>query len=233
MKTNRESETSRYQFDESELLSLFYEVDPIRPKLSAPYLKDGYVCATDTHIMVRIKAEVLNREYNEVEDLNLVLPSGNCNFKVSLKEINDALAAIPQIDEEIEVRGDKECPECDGEGGVEWEYIDQAGKRHYKFCDCPVCDGTGYIDKPHRIKTGKKIPAEDCPIQIRSVIFESKYLYILRRAMEIIGLSEIRCIHQKLGLPCIFVVDENIEIVIMPFRGEPAKYQILGKDVEK
>ena len=167
--------------------------------------------------MVRRKAEVLNREYNEVEDLNLVLPSGNCNFIVTLKEIKDTLAAIPQI----EVRGDKECPECDGEGGVEWNYIDQAGKRHYKFCDCPVCDGTGYIDKP------------DCPIQIRSVIFESKYIDILRRAMEIIGLSEIRCIHQELRQPCIFVADENIEIVIMPFMGEPAKYQILGKDIEK
>lgn len=178
MKTSRESTTSRYQFDESELLSLFYEVDGNRPKLSAPYLKDGYVCATDAHIMARIKAEVLNRKYNEVEGLNLVLPSGNCNFMVTLKEIKDTLAAIPQIDEEIEVRGDKECPECDGEGSVEWGYIDQAGKQHYKFCDCPVCDGTGYIDKPHRIKTGKKIPAEYCPIQIRSVIFNWIYIKI-------------------------------------------------------
>ena len=53
----------KYQFNEQELLSLFYDKEnDMRPDMAAPYLKNGYVCATEAHILIRIKAEMLNGE---------------------------------------------------------------------------------------------------------------------------------------------------------------------------
>lgn len=48
----------KYQFNEQELLSLFYDKEnDMRPDMAAPYLKNGYVCATEAHILIRIKAD--------------------------------------------------------------------------------------------------------------------------------------------------------------------------------
>ena len=71
----------KYQFNEQELLSLFYDKEnDMRPDMAAPYLKNGYVCATEAHILIRIKAETLNGKYNEIEGLNIDFPADNCNF---------------------------------------------------------------------------------------------------------------------------------------------------------
>ena len=222
----------KYQFNEQELLSLFYEENDIRPILSAPYLKNGYVCATESHILIRIKAETLNGEYKEVDGLNLTLPKSNCNFIISLQDIKTTLANIPQIEEEKRFGGNVMCKECDGEGEVEWEYRDKRGHYYYDYFECPACKGSGYEDEPRYVKTGKMIPYGLCPIRIRRVTIKAEFIEILSKAMEIIGVDEVRCIHQELGKPCIFRIDDNIEIVIMPFMAESVDYHILGRDVE-
>ena len=83
----------KYQFNEQELLSLFYDKEnDMRPDMAAPYLKNGYVCATEAHILIRIKAEMLNGEYNEIESLNIDFPADNCNFIIGLQDIKTAIA---------------------------------------------------------------------------------------------------------------------------------------------
>ena len=75
------------------------------------------------------------------------------------------------------------------------------------------------------------IPDGDCPIRIRRIVIKAEFLEILGKAMEIIGVDEIRCVHQDIAKPCIFRVDDNIEIIIMP-RFDDAVYHIEGRDAE-
>lgn len=49
--------------------------------------------------------------------------------------------------------------------------------------------------------------------------------------MEIIGVDKVRCVHQEPTQPCIFRVDDNIEIIIMPCLAV-ADYSIEGRDAE-
>ena len=222
----------KYQFNEQELLSLFYDKEnDMRPDMAAPYLKNGYVCATEAHILIRIKAETLNGEYNEIEGLNIDFPADNCNFIISQQDLKTAIENIPKVEEEEKVGKDIECEECNGEGEVEWEYRDRNGNYHYDYHDCPKCYGDGYISHVKYQKTGRMIPDGDCPIRIRYVIIKAEFLEILVKAMEIIGVDEIRCVHQEYRTPCIFRVDDNIEIIIMPCLAE-ADYHIEGRDAK-
>lgn len=149
----------KYQFNEQELLSLFYDKEnDMRPDMAAPYLKNGYVCATEAHILIRIKAETLNGKYNEIEGLNIDFPADNCNFIIGLQDIRTAIASIPQVEEKEKVGKNIECEECNGEGEVEWEYRDSDGHYHYEYHDCPKCYGDGYTSHVKYKKTGRMIP---------------------------------------------------------------------------
>lgn len=75
------------------------------------------------------------------------------------------------------------------------------------------------------------IPDGDCPIRIRRIVIKAEFLEILGEAMEIIGVDEVRCVHQDPARPCIFRVDDNIEIIIMPCLADD-NYHIEGRDAE-
>lgn len=222
----------KYQFNEQELLSLFYKEDnDLRPFMTTPFLKNGYVCATEAHILIRIKAETLRGKYKETEKGNIDWPADNCNFIISLQEIETMLSSIPQVEEEIKIGEDIECEECNGEGEVEWEYEDKSGRYHYEEHECPICQGNGYESRARYKTTGRMIPDGECSIWIRRIAIKAEFLEVLSKAMKIIGVDEVRCVHQDPAKPCIFRVDDNIEIIIMPRLGE-AEYHIEGRDAE-
>lgn len=222
----------KYQFNEQELLSLFYDKgNDMRPYLTAPYLKNGYVCATEAHILIRIKAETLNGKYKEIEKGNIDWPTDNCNFIVSLQDIEKALSNIPQVEEEEQIGKDIDCEECDGEGEVEWEYQNKNGRYYHEEHTCPVCLGSGYSARAKYQKTGRMIPDEEYHVGIRHVAIKAKWLEILAKAMKLIGVEEVRCVHQAYASPCIFRIDDNIEIILMPYWAE-TEYHIEGRDAE-
>lgn len=222
----------KYKFNEQELLSLFCDKEnEIRPAMATPYIKNGYVCATEAHVLIRIKAETLNGEYNEIEGLNIDFPADNCNFIIGLQDIKTAIASIPQVEEEKKIGENITCMECNGEGEVEWEYQDKSGHYHYADHECPMCEGSGFESESRYVKTGRMIPDGDCPIRIRRIVIKAKFLEILGKALEIIGVDEIRCVHQDPAQPCIFRVDDNIEIIIMPCLADD-NYHIEGRDAE-
>lgn len=221
----------KYKFNEQELLSLFYDKgNDMRPHLTAPYLENGYVCASEGHILIRIKAEILNGEYQESTWRNISFPADNCDFLVSLRDVEMALINIPQVEETKLMGEDEDCEECDGEGVVEWEYRGKKQQDYYRYHACPVCDGFGYKCRAVYKKTGEMVPDKEFPIGIRDIVFKSKFIEILGKAMRIMGVDKVRCVHQSYGDPCIFRVDNNIEIIIMPYMS-PSGYYIQGEDV--
>lgn len=127
----------KYQFNEQELLSLFYDKEnDMRPDMAAPYLKNGYVCATEAHILIRIKAETLNGKYNEIEGLNIDFPADNCNFIIGLQDIRTAIASIPQVEEKEKVGKDSKnvCvfsnrPERSSSNGMSSRYPPRGSSR--------------------------------------------------------------------------------------------------------
>ena len=186
----------KYSFNEKELLDLFVANDDSRPLFMHPYIKDGYVCATDNSKIIRIKADALNGEYEPTDRMNLEWPNESCDYIITDKDLEKALASIPQVEEEIETGEDVKCPECDGTGTVYWEYDDRNFKSYRREFDCPVCDGSGYVEETQVKKTGKMIPDPTAAVGIANNALRIDNIQTLLEAMKIIGTAEIHLVAQ-------------------------------------
>ncbi|WP_276880481.1 hypothetical protein [Bacteroides heparinolyticus] len=211
----------KYNFNEKELLSLFIAGDnELREVLKKPYTNNGFVFASDSHIMIRINPEILQGKYPECPKLRLDFPKNDLSVKISLKAIKEVLSELPKTDIEF-VGDDIFCDECDADGNVYWEYQDSNGKLHEKSFACPICDGSGYIERKREIHTGNFVPYLNLVIGIGDVSYKACYVDIVCRAMEMLGVDEITLLHQGEYEIMLLQVDENIHIGVMPNLSEP------------
>lgn len=216
------------QFNEEELLGLFTDSsNDLRPMYAKPYLKDGYVCATNGRCLVRIKADMTEGRYEPVTGLNIPIPEDNCNCPVTDKDLEKALAGVPQVEETTGDGEDGECPECHGYGTVYWEYTDNNGRLYEYEHDCPVCDGSGYVEKAEPVKTGRMIPSPEASFCFRNRNLRTDSVQILLAAMKATGATEVRLVAQKDHIS-VFRIDGNIEIVISSYL-EKADYTVIKK----
>lgn len=211
----------KYNFNEKELLSLFVASDnELREVLKKPYTNNGFVFASDSRIIIRINPEILSEEYPECPKLGLGLPKKNLSVKISLKAIKEVLSELPKTDIEF-VGDDIFCDECDAGGAVCWEYQDRNGKYHEQLFHCPICGGSGYIKRKKEIHTGNFVPNLDLVIGIGDSSYKARYVDIVCRAMEMLGVDEITLLHQGEYEMMLLQVDENIHIGVMPNLSEP------------
>lgn len=189
---------------EAALLDLFvYTEDDMRPSLEKPMEQDGYICATDTHIAIRIKKEMLTGEYDCRESPNFarVFPTPKREYFITQRAITEAIAKCG-LDEALYV----DCPECKGSGEVEWHYHDKDGDTHTQEDYCPVCGGDGNAfngANKYVLLAGDKA-------------FQAHYLIRILKAMRLLGADAIWLTPNGhngwLFEPC-----EGGEIVLMPY----------------
>lgn len=63
--TKRHLNKMKLNIDEKALFEPYLSTNNLRPMLHEPFLKDGYVCATDTYSILRIRQDLLAGEYSE------------------------------------------------------------------------------------------------------------------------------------------------------------------------
>lgn len=211
--------TGKLNIDEETLFGLFVGNDIYRPQLHKPFLQDGYVLATNANIMIRVRQELLKEEYAENSHapiVSKVLTSCNFDKAVTLEKLEAAIAQCPLEDEKVMVRAAVDCPECDGDGEVEWEYVDSDGDTHHKYLDCPICDGTGEIHPAQYRKTGRKIPEYNVPIDVYGLNFSAMLLMTLCDAVKLLGLSQARYVARHFGKANTFRLIDGVDVIMMP-----------------
>lgn len=202
-----------YNFDEKKLLDLFIDNENIfHPEYNNPYRNDGYVYATNTRKMIRIKENAVRGDYKTAE-IALNIAKNNCNYTITAENIEKVLSAIPQIEEIMSVGNNIKCSECDGEGTVTWKYTDKNWNDYEIEEDCPVCEGVGYIEKERQIKTGRIIPNPNTVVKVGKNNIMATNLQVLLDAMRIIGVMEVRLVCQK-GVINHFRIDRNISVLL-------------------
>lgn len=191
------------RYKESALLDIFiYREDDMRPSLEKPIEQNGYICATDTRIAVRIKKEMLTGEYEQRDAPNFarVFPASKPKYSITFEAILEAIATC-KLSETLFVN----CPECNGSGEVEWYYHDKDGDTHTHEDECPVCrgDGTALNGVRKFIFLGNEYA------------FQAYYLICIVKAMRLLGVKTISVTPNNcngwLFEPC-----EGVEIVLMP-----------------
>lgn len=204
----------KYTFDEKSLLALFTDPDnTVFTQYREPHTRDGYVLASDGHILLRIKADTLRGTYAPTDKMSIKLPEESSGKTIAAADIQKALSEVPQIDETINTGEDEECEECDGTGLVFWEYNDRKFVDHEMEADCPICGGSGFSRLGKVKKTGRKVPDPEACIRIFSFCISAKHLQKMLSAMMIMGTDEATLVAQTFQLS-VFRIDGNIQIII-------------------
>lgn len=203
--------------NEQELLSLF-----CNPKMEAvphyakPWKNDGYVIATDGHIMFRFKQEHSDNaeSYSEIRK-PFDAKEADCNLLLRRSDIQESLRALCDGDSFIRSEP-KRCKDCDGKGIVEWNYEAENGTNYEMTDTCPVCHGKGIITDEERI----------VPVAINAAnighgwpTYRNFHIQKILKAMDILGLEEARIVHIRENELLHIILDEAIgaEIFLMPF----------------
>lgn len=211
--------TEKLKIDEKSLFDLFVGDDVYRPQLHKPFLQDGYVVATDANILIRVRQELLNGEYTEnphAPTVSKVLTNHNFDKVVTLEKLEAAIAQCPLEDEEILISDAVDCPDCDGDGEVEWEYTDKDLNTYHKYYECPVCHGSGMLRPAKYRKTGRKIPEYNAPIDVYGLNFSAKLLMRLCDAMKLLGISQAQYAARHFGAANIFRLINGVDVILMP-----------------
>lgn len=212
----------KYNFNEKELLSLFVASTDVRSEVfKNPYTNNGFVFASDSCIIIRINPEILSEKYPECPKLRLDFPKNDLSVKISLKAIKEVLSKLPKTDIKF-VGDDIFCDECGADGKVYWKYNDRDGGRHEGLFYCPICNGSGYMRRKIEVHTGNFVPLLDyTTIGIGGLSYKARYVDIVCRAMEMIGVDEITILHQGKYEMMLLQVDENIHIGMISNLSEP------------
>jgi hypothetical protein len=195
---------------QEQLFNLFVSDYDIDCKTLKPFELNGYVYATDKHIIIRCKKEHVDFPAQILEDplkADGVFLEHNTNKQITFNDIDFELYKDKP---ELELKGaDIYCRECNGEGEVVWEY----GRWEKEF-ECPACDGDGYESKSDWVETGNKTFGYYM-VSINDVNIDIKYIWRLKLLSDITSQPIImsRIENPKKGVT--FCVS-NYEVVVMP-----------------
>ena len=186
------------------LLYKFTSDEDFRPGLQTPFEQNGHVCATETHVILRVDKNLIpksNDDYTpkyRVPTVAKVMPTPNPTFTISLKEIQSCLVALGLNYDSLS----KQCPECGGRGDVDWYYTDRDGDTHTKMDDCPYCEGSGDIHNGND---------RYCSIGDRATL--AYYLILVHYVMAHLDIKTLKCTWGKGCL--LFNLTDGVDILVL------------------
>lgn len=205
----------------------------IRPVFEKPFRYDGYICASDTYRLIRVREDLL-REYpfnheGKLPDMLKLVPEPNCNLTLTREMIRQALRALPTEDEIKLVSPEIPCRECDGDGEVYWTYEDKTGKLHRHCDDCPCCDGSGVYREAVYKSTGKKIVTQLAFVMLNGYPIPGRNFQILLETMNCLGIEEVTIMALNTGGHCLFRIADGIDFICVSLNistGLPGNYHL-------
>ncbi len=217
----------KLQVNEEELFAPYLSHDDLRLKFMKPFLSCGYVCATDAYIMLKVKQELLSGEYAENgTDIKKLLEKPNMSVSFSLDELQQAVKDSMTGEEEVVTREVVVCPECNGEGEVEWKYSSEEGRVYYADFECPRCHGTGNLIDAVKEKTGEKCAKYEDVLKIQGVVFRTELIARMCDTMRLLSVDKVEYISRSYTAGNIFKVAGGVEVVIIRSLIDDAKVSL-------
>lgn len=176
--------------------------EELRISLHNPFEQDGYVCATDTHVLIRVAKSYISGERRPLEKPNVakVMPEDNPKFSVSQKTLRQAFVKLVINYDVTHV----ECPHCNEECEVAWSFTDNDGDTHTLYAECPCCHGSGEI--PNGVN-------RFCVIE--GYIIVAYHLILLYHLMFMLDVPETKISIGKSG-QLRFNLADGVDVIIAP-----------------
>lgn len=187
--------------------------------IQTPFTINNHVYSTDRRTVIKVPKKLVG-SFDECKgspqaiailDLFDFTPKKITSIKV--QDLKSAVDKIPLIDEVVREEIKYECNECDGTGGVEWEYRGL----YTDYFDCPVCDGSGIIKEGQNRKTDKKIKDPNYLIDINQSSIRASMIEELINIALLLGVDNIEVIHQTAPNKPIGFQVGVAQVIMMPF----------------
>lgn len=183
--------------------------------LDHPRPDGDYYYASDSRILVRIKKDLCEGEYQPHEKqpkFERVIPPKDISLELPVYNI---LVQIMSHDQEITLIGEEAvCDECNGSRTVTWTYEDYDGNEHKREFDCPICDGYGYVEN-------KTVPIEKLNMSINGISFNIGLMKkVLNSIQSFLGLKTAKIVHLSQPGPMLIEVQPGVDMLIMSGRSE-------------
>lgn len=177
--------------------------DKLRPAFNSVSLENGFLYATDAHILAKISSDLCVLEYKSVEKYPNVerVISEHVSTETKKVSVDTLFNDLMKIEVCFKPKMIK-CEDCGGDGTVTCPYCDS---EH----DCKECDGTGEIKSTELELSGEF----DCRIFNRK--FGLRYLDLIIRTAIYTGVSEIEISNGEGLSGSVFKVGDFV-ILLMP-----------------
>lgn len=221
----------KQNFDENKLFDLFLDKENCRTEIRKPFVNNGWVAATETHFCLLIKPEYLKQTYEPGEKPNVskILTESNLDITISRSELLEAIKAVSTEKEKRVIRPGVKCSECDGDGEVEWEYIDSDNYAHSEYFDCPICHGSGYKVNELTADTGRIVPSRSTTLGVYETPFSALLLLKVCDAMELLGIDKMQYVASYENKANRFILADGIQVIIMPQAYETPNVWVMKK----
>lgn len=188
------------------LLTLFVaDAEDMRIALMKPFEQDGYVCATNANIILRVDKKFISEDFStgkQLPDVASVMPEHNPISAITMDTLKGEFVR-QQIDYDTTT---VDCPYCDDECEVEWEYTDHDGDTHKMWAECPCCGGTGIL--PNGIN-------KKC--QVIGATINAHYMLLIYHVMLALGIDKAELTRGERE-QILFHIAEGIDVVVMPYQ---------------
>jgi len=207
------------------ILPYFIGDDDLRPALKKIHKGDnGYLYASNGHIMIRVLSEKVMNEYEAVPkypNAEKVIQDafdreGNITATIHTNDLIRMLADVSWG----RVKDSDICSECDGDGEVICEHCNNG-------YECPICKGTGEVNI--RIKEYSLLKSNDkYMIKIGFQVYDANYLQTIALAAQMLQSEHITYRYRENREGGIFSF-AGVDILLMPYLETENKVMKLNK----
>lgn len=191
--------------------------DECRAFTHKPFPDGEYIIATDTHALIRVRADKCEdyrdakriEGYNYPSDFGRVFPEADCDIVLPLSKLVDAIKSIPETETVTYQPHVRECYECGGTGEVTFTYEDSECKEHFHDFDCPICDGKGYL-------LTEEVERDEQNVSINGQNFFCRFIRQLAEAIHAIGKTEAHILHIGGKGAMLVRIEDGVDVIIMP-----------------
>ena len=208
--------------NEKKALQMFCSDDSfLHKKLTRPFINsvyDGKVIAADSYVMLIVDKKLLRCKYEtDSQEIPRQRSYKPISIPISFAAIDDAYNQLELEPEEVSEDGmNKDCPECLGEGKVEFEYNAENGQTYYHHCNCPICDGTGIREDYVPVKTGRMLIPFGAVFIMHHTIFDARLVWKVVEALRLMGFEQMTWVCEDERGANFFDVCDGMQLVMMP-----------------
>lgn len=177
--------------------------ETMRPVMRTPFEQNGYVCASDTRVLIRVAKKYITDDYTtdkKTPDVADVIPPSKPLFAIGIENLRAAFVQRGINYDDLKIP----CYHCDDESEVEWEFTDSDGDKHTMWAECPCCGGSGSIPNG----TNHYLEIGECTIS-------AYFMLLLYRTMVELGIDKVN-VSKGNRQQFLFEIADGIDVLVMP-----------------